>query len=291
MKQPHPPTFHLSFLTRSFVGIWLLLALPLLSGSLQAGDRIWYNSLERALGEAKRTGHPVMVHVYADWCPNCKYMKNEVYPSPSVSRELDHFITVNINPEKQIRYSKRFHIRGFPTLLFLDPNGYELHRLEGSVRGSTLVRLLKKVYQKKDREKEVRQKLKEDPRGVLSNFQAGIYYSGIGDKKRSLDYFLASWNSPSHDSPKTKEDSLYNAAVISMELEDYHAAVRHWSHYIDSHTKQDEDYASARLYRGVSWNKLGEKEKARMDLEYVRSNHPDPSVREAAAELLASLTS
>lgn len=267
----------------------LLVGFLLFASPIMADNRRWTTSLPEALAEAKQLNRPIMVHVYADWCPSCKMMKREVYPAPMVSRELDHYVTASINGEKSPSLMDRFQIRGFPTLLFMDKNGALLDRVEGGMDAASLARLLRQDLQKAERESVVLSDLRRDPNSVMANFNAGVYYSELGDHTKARGYFVRSWRSPAADPSGKKLDSLYNAAVSSMELKDYPAAITYWSNYISAHPRQDLDYANARLYRGLSLKYTGEKKRAAEDLRYAVQKHPDGRIRNAAQDILKEL--
>ena len=55
-----------------------------------------------------------------------------MYPSPEVTELVsEHFIPVRIHIKEQPTMWKRFGVRWTPTVLILDPEGREVHRIEG----------------------------------------------------------------------------------------------------------------------------------------------------------------
>ena len=84
---------------------------------------VWQPSFEKALATAKRTGRPIMVDFYAEWCGPCKMLDREVWPQASVVQESRNWIAVKVDGDKRPDLLKRYAISGFPTIAFLKPDG------------------------------------------------------------------------------------------------------------------------------------------------------------------------
>src|SRR5262245_62694202 len=81
----------------------VLLALPLAVASTDAAPAtagLAWRGWDRGIEESQKTGRPVLVDVYTDWCGWCKRMKVDVYAKPEVRDYLeDHFVLVELNAE------------------------------------------------------------------------------------------------------------------------------------------------------------------------------------------------
>jgi len=84
---------------------------------------VWQPSFEKALVMAKKSGRPILVDFYAEWCGPCKMLDREVWPQASVVQESRNWIAVKVDGDKRADLLKRYGITGFPTIAFLKPDG------------------------------------------------------------------------------------------------------------------------------------------------------------------------
>jgi thiol:disulfide interchange protein len=102
----------------------------------------WEHSLDAALKRAKAEKKQVFVDVWAEWCPPCQHLKNNVFPTPEAGAALAKMVPASLMVETKDRKdvpdaaaaAKRFHVEGFPTLIILDANGGEVRRHVGGFR-------------------------------------------------------------------------------------------------------------------------------------------------------------
>jgi thioredoxin-related protein len=134
----------------------LLLVLP--HARLAGAAEIKWRNFDAGLREAKSTGRPMMVDVYADWCRYCKIMDREVFSRDDVQRYLARrFVPVRLDGEgaQPATYegrtytgatlAQRFRVNGFPTFIFLRPDGAHLINVPGYVPAERFLALLRFV--------------------------------------------------------------------------------------------------------------------------------------------------
>lgn len=116
---------------------------------------------------AAREGKPVVIDFYTSWCHWCKVMDRETFSNPEVKKILaEHFVTIRIDAEnrrdslsyKGETYSpfslgRRFGVRAFPSLAYLDAEQELVTVVPGFVPAQTFVPLLeymqKECYKKR----------------------------------------------------------------------------------------------------------------------------------------------
>ncbi len=270
----------------------LIIFLFLLPISLfpQESERIiWKTDIEEAMLLAVRENKPVFIYFYADWCKVCKRLDQTLFRESETIRALNSFIPVKINGDKNQSAADRYKTRGFPTMVFLDKNGYQLEKSEGGTDGESFRSQLIRVLRKSQLENRVMTAL-ENPKNVTALFEAGLYFSGAGNHEEARNWFMKAWSSSLPDPDRKRPDALYNAAVSSMELKDYAAAVSQWNIYLLQNSLRPSEEAEIRYYRAISYSKLGRKQDAAEDLRFTAANAENRRIRQAAEELKRTLS-
>jgi len=77
---------------------------------------------ERALAQHERSGWPMLVYFYADWCPYCRQLDTATLATATVQQTLRRFVKVRINPERgrsELELARQFRIAGYPSLFII----------------------------------------------------------------------------------------------------------------------------------------------------------------------------
>jgi thioredoxin-related protein len=134
-----------------------MLLAPLLAGSAGAAPVAW-KGWNEGLAAAAGGTRPIIVDVYTDWCGWCKRMDRDVYARSDVSGYLnEHFVMVRLNAEsaERVTYTGRsmtaralaggFQVTGYPTTIFLRPDGTRLVNVPGYVPAEKFLKLVRFV--------------------------------------------------------------------------------------------------------------------------------------------------
>ncbi len=128
----------------------LSLALIFLASCKNAGDTKskhgWITNLEDGFQMAKKDNkHVFVLFTGSDWCPPCKKLHHEILESKQFEKFADENLVLvmldfprkmknKLSPE-QTNYNKnlsrKYHVRGFPSVLIFDADGKELNRWVG----------------------------------------------------------------------------------------------------------------------------------------------------------------
>lgn len=118
-----------------------LLMAFLLTGSALAGGTDWHTSWDEAAKESAKTKKPILMDFTgSDWCGWCIKLKAEVFDTQAfkdwaaknvVLLELDFPRGKALPPEIQTQnseLSRKYGVRGYPTIIFADHEGNALGR-------------------------------------------------------------------------------------------------------------------------------------------------------------------
>ena len=125
-----PPEF-LAFLAAGFAEngrearpSWL--ARPLVSRRFEATPATW----KQAFADARATGKPVFVDVWATWCKNCLKMERTTFKNADVQKALEHYAVIRLQAEKpeelfSLPEFKGLNIKGLPAFVVFKPEKKE----------------------------------------------------------------------------------------------------------------------------------------------------------------------
>ncbi|WP_455449837.1 DUF255 domain-containing protein [Natrinema thermotolerans] len=84
----------------------------------------WREWGQAAFDEAAEADRPVLLSLTATWCDHCHEMDEETYAEPRIAANLnDSFVPVRVDVDRYPRVRDRYNMGGFPSTVFLAPNG------------------------------------------------------------------------------------------------------------------------------------------------------------------------
>lgn len=98
------------------------------------GITFFRGSWKDVLAEARRQNKPIFLDIYTTWCPPCRRMAREAFPSPVLGTKFNtHFINYQLDAEKGegLAIAKQYAVASYPTGLYLSPTGALVHRSVG----------------------------------------------------------------------------------------------------------------------------------------------------------------
>lgn len=123
--------------------ILLLVVATLLTCNLFAqGIEFEHGTFQEALDKAKKENKLVFMDCYTSWCGPCKHLAKTVFTQKEVGDYFNaKFVNVKMDMEKGegIELHKKYGVKAFPTLLFIDANGKEVHKIVGGVPAQDLI--------------------------------------------------------------------------------------------------------------------------------------------------------
>jgi thioredoxin-related protein len=122
------------------------------SESTEKGIRFFSGSWEEALQLAKDTDKILFLEVSTDWCGYCKRMKSKVYSDTSVGDFYnENFVNFSADAEKGegIAIKKQFGVKGYPTLVYIKPDGTVIEKKSGYRNADSFIELGQSMMTKK----------------------------------------------------------------------------------------------------------------------------------------------
>lgn len=98
------------------------------------GGFVWHTSYESAKEKALELKGLVLLDFGASWCTACKEIEHTILQNPQVTKALSHVVIAHIdctNPaaDSCAQIQKDYMIKGYPTLILVDPvTGSEIKR-------------------------------------------------------------------------------------------------------------------------------------------------------------------
>lgn len=193
-------------------------ALLLLLGSSHAQINFVKGSLSEVMQKAKSEHKLLMVDVLTDWCKWCVELDNKVYSNPKVYEFANaNQINYKIDAEKGegVEFAKKYKIKGYPTVLFLDGDGNEIDRVYGYYPAKDFYEMMVDFNKGVNTMNSLTAVLEKDPDDILANLKIADKYISLGktdDAKKHLDKIIEI--DPQNLSGK-EDDAKYKLASIS----------------------------------------------------------------------------
>ncbi|PIF46719.1 thioredoxin [Chryseobacterium sp. 52] len=157
------------------------------------------------LAKAKKENKLVFVDAYASWCGPCKLMVKNIFPLQTVGDFYNsHFVNAKIDMEKGegIGLAKKYNVKAFPTYLFINGDGEEVHRTLGYVEEKDFIQFAKDAEDPNKRLTALKQKFEKgekDPE-FLKNLAGLTIYNDAEFSGKVLDrYFQQKTNFDQED--------------------------------------------------------------------------------------------
>jgi thiol:disulfide interchange protein DsbD len=119
-------------LIRKGVGIVCIgLACAIIVYALPGEGVKWTPYSEKVLDQAKESGKPIIIDLYADWCPGCRHMDRITFHEPSIiEAAAKDFVMIRVDfsrrgDRESETLAHSYDVLGIPTVIFLKPGGEE----------------------------------------------------------------------------------------------------------------------------------------------------------------------
>ncbi len=104
------------------------------SADVEYSDGEWIvDDFDRASALAEQTGRPLLIDLYADWCPPCHTLGEEYFPSEALQPILSNFVLlkVDVDVEPGQSMARDYGANAIPTVVVAEADGTEIDRIVG----------------------------------------------------------------------------------------------------------------------------------------------------------------
>lgn len=119
----------------------LLSIILVLSGNTLCGQNRSIQFVEKSFSEilatAKKENKMVFMDAYTTWCGPCKWIASKIFTNDTVADFYNQkFICCHFDMERGegLELAKRYQVKAYPTLLFINPDGAVVHLRVGAPR-------------------------------------------------------------------------------------------------------------------------------------------------------------
>ncbi|RMG12564.1 MAG: DUF255 domain-containing protein [Deltaproteobacteria bacterium] len=161
------------------------------SDGAAAGVQWFQGRFTDALAEARARKVPLMVDVYATWCGPCHALDREVFSRGEVARAAADYVAVKVDAEgdEGTQVVERYHVVGFPTVLFLDSEGKEIDRVFGYLPWQEFREAMRRFHEGKGTLAELTEQARRNPLDPHLAYELGFRHAVRGDAQAALVHF------------------------------------------------------------------------------------------------------
>ena len=120
----------------------------------QTGIKFEDSNFKSILQKAKKENKLIFLDAYTTWCGPCKLMAKNIFPLQKVGDYYNaNFVNAKIDMEKGegLELAKKYKVQAYPTYLFIDGDGKEVHRTLGYVKEDDFIQFGKVALQPENR--------------------------------------------------------------------------------------------------------------------------------------------
>ncbi|MBM3333995.1 thioredoxin family protein [Candidatus Sumerlaeota bacterium] len=134
----------------------------------------WVESLDKALERARERGKPVLIEFHVTYHGWCRMFDEKTLSEPAIVRLSGKFVCVRINGNDAPDLARKYGVKSYPTIVFLNAKGEVIDRQIGLIAPRPFETQMKEIAAGREPEKEFRALVESNPRDFRSLVLLGI---------------------------------------------------------------------------------------------------------------------
>ncbi|QDV89489.1 Thioredoxin [Phycisphaerae bacterium RAS2] len=148
-------------------------------------------SFKEACAAAKRDSKVVLIDFYTTWCGPCKRMDKTTWKDKKVIAWMkEKTVALKVDAEEDVELAKKYTIEGYPTIVFIKPDGTEIDRLVGGRDADGFLEDANAALSGKDGIARAKEKLKGGENDPMMRKQYAQSLEQKGKYDEALDEYL-----------------------------------------------------------------------------------------------------
>jgi len=168
----------------------LLIALFFISSTAFSQIDFKKGSVSEVLAMAKAENKIVMIDVLTEWCKWCIELDNKVYAKKDVSDFANaNLISYKIDAEKGegVDFAKKYQIKGYPSILFLDGDGNEIDRIYGYVPAKDFLEMMQDYNKGINTFSYLKTEVEKNPSNIEASLKLADKYSMYSESDKAKE--------------------------------------------------------------------------------------------------------
>ncbi|MBL7074793.1 tetratricopeptide repeat protein [candidate division KSB1 bacterium] len=234
----------------------------------------WASSYDQAIEEAQQLGRGILIDFYTDRCSWCQRLADSTFTDEEFIKFSKDFVMLKVNAKEDTILAQNYRIAGYPTIVYLDPNGQEVDRLYGYFPPQEFIQKIRDYQQGKGTLAALLESEKERPDSLDLLMEIGEKYSGRREREKADAIYQKVVDLDPENNLGKSDDALFQIARQRLRGKLYEEAVRKFRELLSLYP-ESELAVEAEEYIGYTYQKAGDKERAIAEYEKFLLNHPD----------------